>query len=79
MYNKNQIREKTLLLVLIFFEYEVAKCQGYGIGLRKQYYMQKSVANVVLYADIMRYVKKMKHWNSGGAYGNGFFVLHNGL
>lgn len=41
--------------------------------------MQKNVANVVLYADIMRYVKKMKHWNSGGAYGNGFFVLHNGL
>lgn len=34
-YNKNQIRDK-LLLVLIFFEAdEVAEWIGYGIGLKK--------------------------------------------
>ena len=41
-YNKNQIRDK-LLLVLIFFEAdEVAEWIGYGIGLKKQYYMLRN-------------------------------------
>lgn len=78
LYNRNQIRDKTLT-GSYFFEYEVAKWRGYGIGLGKQYYMQKNVVNVVSHADIMRFAKEMEHWNSGGAYGNGFFILHNGL
>ena len=41
-YNKNQIRDK-LLLVLIFFETDdVSDWIGYGIGLKKQYYILRN-------------------------------------
>ena len=59
LYNKNQIRDK-LLLVLIFFEiYEVAEWQGYGIGLEKQYYMLRNVVNDALCVIITKCVKMM--------------------
>lgn len=52
LYNKNQIRDK-LLLVHIFLEIdEVTEWQGYGIGLEKQYYMLRNVVNVVLCVNI---------------------------
>ena len=61
LYNKNQIRDK-LLLVLIFFEiYEVAEWQGCGIGLKKQYYMLRNVVNVALCVNITKCVKMMGH------------------
>ena len=60
-YNKNQIRDK-LLLVLIFWEIdEVAEWQGYGIGLEKQYYMLRNVVNVALCVIITKCVKMMGH------------------
>ena len=61
IYNKNQIRDK-LLLVLIFLEIdEVVEWQGYGIGYEKQYYMLRNVVNVALCANIMKCVKMMGH------------------
>ena len=46
-YNKNQIRDK-LLLVLIFLGVgEVAEWQGYGIGLEKQYYIVLMIADII--------------------------------
>lgn len=41
-YNKNQIRDKLLLVLIFFGAGEVAKWQGYGIGLEKQYYMLRN-------------------------------------
>lgn len=61
LYNKNQIRGK-LLLVLIFLKIdEVAEWQGYGIGFGKRYCMQKDVANVVSYANIMKYAGRTEY------------------
>ena len=61
LYNKNQIRDK-LLLVLIFLEIdEVAEWQGYGIGLEKPYYMLRNVVNVALCVNITKCVKMMGH------------------
>lgn len=34
IYNKNQIRDKLLLVLIFFCTGEVAKWQGYGIGLK---------------------------------------------
>lgn len=34
-YNKNQIRDKLLLVLIFFGAGEVAEWQGYGIGLEK--------------------------------------------
>lgn len=60
-YNKNQIRDK-LLLVLIFFEAdEVAEWQGYGIGLEKQYYMLRNAEDAALCVNITKYAEMMEH------------------
>lgn len=60
-YNKNQIRDK-LLLVLIFFEAdEVAEWIGYGIGLKKQYYMLRNSEDAALYVNITMYAEMMGH------------------
>ena len=36
-YNKNQIRDKLLLVLIFFCTGEVAKWQGYGIGSEREY------------------------------------------
>ena len=60
-YNKNQIRDK-LLLVLIFFEAdEVAEWIGYGIGLKKQYYMLRNSEDATLCVNITMYAEMMGH------------------
>ena len=90
-YNKNQIRDK-LLMVLIFFANnepkfvlardlgdcrsnyeklasvflivgagEVAKWQGYGIGLKKQYYMLRNAEDAALCVNITMYAEMMGH------------------
>ena len=60
-YNKNQIRDK-LLLVLIFFEAdEVAEWIGYGIGLEKQYYMLRNSEYAALCVNITMYAEMMEH------------------
>lgn len=63
LYNKNQIREK-LLLVLIFYA---------SHNLLKQV---KVCVERILYFITGKPDIGLKQ---GGAYGNGFFVLHNGL
>ena len=35
LYNRNQIRDKLLLVLIFFGAGEVAEWQGYGIGLEK--------------------------------------------
>ena len=61
IYNKNQIRDK-LLLVLIFFEAdEVAEWIGYGIGLKKQYYMLRNSEDAALSVNITMYAEMMGH------------------
>ena len=59
-YNKNQIRDK-LLLVLIFASGEVTEWQGYGIGLEKQYYMLRNVEDAALCVNITKYAEMMEH------------------
>ena len=60
-YNKNQIRDK-LLLVLIFFDAdEVAEWIGYGIGLKKQYYMLRNSEDAALCVNITMYAEMMGH------------------
>ena len=59
-YNKNQIRDK-LLLVLIFAAGEVIEWQGYGIGLEKQYYMLRNVEDAELCVNITKYAEMMEH------------------
>lgn len=60
-YNKNQIRDK-LLLVLIFFEAdEVAEWIGYGIGLKKQYYMLRNSEDAALCVNITMYAEMTGH------------------
>lgn len=39
-YNKNQIRDKLLLVLIFFGAGEMAEWQGYGIGLEKRYYIR---------------------------------------
>lgn len=58
LYNKNQIREK-LLLVLIFYASHAKVC------VKRTLYFITGKPDVGL--------------KQGGAYGNGFFVLHYGL
>lgn len=59
-YNKNQIRDK-LLLVLIFLFGRGAKWLDYCIGLEKRYYMRRVVADAAWCVSIMRYAKMMGH------------------
>ena len=60
-YNKNQIRDK-LLLVLIFVEAgELSWWRGYGIELEKQYYMLSDSEDVVLCVNIMKYAEMIRH------------------
>ena len=61
LYNKNQIRDKTLTGSYFFEINEVAEWQGYGIGLEKQYYMLRNVVNVALCVIITKCVKMMGH------------------
>ena len=60
LYNKNQIRDK-LLLVLFFEIDEVAEWKGYGIGLEKQYYILRNAENAALCVNTMKCVKMMGH------------------
>ena len=61
LYNRNQIRDK-LLLVLIFFEAdEVAEWIGYGIGLKKQYYMLRNSEDAALCVNITECAEMMGH------------------
>ena len=77
LYNKNQIREK-LLLVLIFLK--IIRCESCEviIGLEEWYYMLRNAVSAVLCVNIIKCVK-MTDIRIGGAYGNRFFILHNGL
>lgn len=59
-YNKNQIRDK-LLLVLIFCAGEVEEWQGYGIGLEKQYYMLRNAEDAALCVNITMYAEMIGH------------------
>ena len=59
-YYKNQIRDK-LLLVLIFAAGEVIEWQGYGIGLKKQYYMLRNSEDAALCVNITMYAEMMGH------------------
>ena len=54
-YNKNQIRDK-LLLVLIFLKQERLWYQ-----IRKKYYMLRIVRNIALCVNVMRYVEMIGH------------------
>mgnify|MGYP007007852825 CR=1 FL=1 len=58
-YNKNQIRDK-LLLVLIFFQTgEAAEWQGYGIGSEKRYYMLRNAEDAALCVNITKCAEMM--------------------
>lgn len=59
-YNKNQIRDK-LLLVLFFEIDEVAEWKGYGIGLEKQYYMLRNAEDAALCVNITKYAEMIGH------------------
>ena len=59
-YNKNQIRDK-LLLVLIFAAGEVIEWQGYGIGSEKQYYMLRNVEEAALCVNITKHAEMIGH------------------
>ena len=63
LYNKNQIREK-LLLVLIFYASHNLLKQVKVCDERTLYFITGKI-------DI--------GLEQGGAYGDGFFILHNGL
>ena len=60
-YNKNQIRDKLLLVLIFFGAGEVAEWQGYGIGLEKQYYMLRNVEDAALCVNITKYAEMMEH------------------
>ena len=57
-YNKNQIRDKLLLVLIFLGAGEVA---GYGIGLEKQYYMLRNVEDAALCVNITKYAEMMEH------------------
>ena len=61
IYNKNQIRDKLLLVLIFFCTGEVAKWQGYGIGLKKQYYMLRNSEDAALCVNITMYAEMMGH------------------
>ena len=61
IYNKNQIRDKLLLVLIFFGAGEVAEWQGYGIGLEKQYYMLRNAEDAALCVNIKMYAEMMGH------------------
>ena len=61
IYNKNQIRDKLLLVLIFLGAGEVAEWQGYGIGLEKQYYMLRNVEDAELCVNITKYAEMMEH------------------
>ena len=61
LYNRNQIRDKLLLVLIFLGAGEVAEWQGYGIGLEKQYYMLRNVEDAELCVNITKYAEMMEH------------------
>lgn len=58
-YNKNQIRDK-LLLVLIFLQERYQNGKGVVFG-KKQYYMLRNSEDAAVYVNITKYTQMAEH------------------